>query len=172
MSNWCFNLSAQNILDTMNMRQGPWLYEGPFDSTLMIYPIIKCNYINDTLDGLYEKIDENNIVRLRMYLRKGLREGGSEMFDKKGNVSIYHKYSNDTLKLVIIFDKKQRIYKYYETNNNHLDGLNLLFHNNGKVFIKCNYLNGKLNGDYFTYKKSGKLKYHFYYINDYFSKVP
>ena len=39
------------------------------------------------------------------------------------------------------------------------------YYNNGKLYFKCNYINGILNGEYIQYYNNGQINYKTYYIN-------
>ena len=50
--------------------------------------------------------------------------------------------------------------------NGKLEGECIDYRESGEISIKCNYINGKLEGECISYYKSGEVEYKYYYIND------
>lgn len=168
-----FKLSySQNFIDSLGMKQGIWDFEGNFDSVLFIKPLVQCNYLNDTLHGIYRKFDSRKNLRYEVNYIKGSRIGLGQIFDSKMNLIVLIQYENGLTKTVFRFHKKSKLYEIIEYDFGKKNGLNILFYKNGKPFIKRTYSNGKLNGYYYFYKSNGKIRLIHYYIHDIFSTPP
>lgn len=160
------NTFCQNIVDSMGRKQGQWKFEGEFDSVLNIQPIIYANFLNDTLEGNYQKLDREAQVRYEVNMKKGKRYGVGQFFDSRGNLILLIQYENDTIRTVWRFDEKRRLYELIEYKEDKKDGLNILFYKNGRPSIKRTYKNGKLQGDYLYYKRNGNVNTIFTYEED------
>jgi antitoxin component YwqK of YwqJK toxin-antitoxin module len=159
---------AQNILDSLGRKQGEWRYEEPYDSFLQFSPHVIAFYKNDTLHGRLQKLDHKNRLRYEELIANGRRVGIAKAYDAKGRIIYSFHFQEDQLISRTGYYGRGKVYKIIELDNGKLSGTEVVFHRNGKPWIKRSYSAGKLHGDWMTFYKNGKLQSVFHFENDIF----
>ncbi|MCX6232768.1 MAG: hypothetical protein NTZ33_14615 [Bacteroidetes bacterium] len=164
--NFVSYINAQNEVDSLARRQGFWVFEGGYDSLLKMNPIVIAYFNKDTLDGLLQMKDKNEELRYEVMMDKGTQTGIAKTYDNKGRLIYLYQFKDSTLLSIIKFLDRGSIYEIIEFKNGLKSGMNILFHPNGKPWIKRSYIEGKLNGEYIVYKRNGKKSIIYYYKDD------
>jgi antitoxin component YwqK of YwqJK toxin-antitoxin module len=65
-------------------------------------------------------------------------------------------------KFIFISYNKMKNFKF----NNKREGKYIEYHDNGNIYMNCNYKNDKREGKYISYRENGKIWFKYYYKND------
>ena len=116
-----------------------------------------CNYLDDKLNGLCKNYDQNGTIRLLYNYVNGLKCGEYINYYNDGKIKFKCNYVNG-LKCgeYIRYNKtdvqdEQQILKNYNYCNDKLHDCNRYFGYNNQIYIKCNYIDDKLHGEYIRY---------------------
>ena len=115
--------------------------------------LLKCNYKNGKLDGIYNIYNKGSLYISKNY-ENGMLHGNVCTYDYKRMVKCeVYKYN----KLIRIYDYNDLVIVDYKDGKPH--GLYEKRYKSGNIMMKCNYMNGKLCGKYEEYYENGKIKY-------------
>jgi antitoxin component YwqK of YwqJK toxin-antitoxin module len=137
------------------------------DGTLLI----ECNFVDNIREGLYISYRGNNIKNVRMTFKNDLKEGIQENFFDNGEVKIRTEFVGGKIngKMTEFYPSKNiRMERTYI--NDILNGQYIVYFDVPEKKIKkiCNYINGKIIGDYKEFKKDGTLfRHRIWYFDDY-----
>jgi antitoxin component YwqK of YwqJK toxin-antitoxin module len=160
-------LYCQNVTDSLGRKQGIWVFEAKeVDSLIKGIPKIVCNFRNDTLNGYYRMFDKKGILRYEVNMVSGKRIGIGQIFTSSGRILAILNYEEDQLLSVSEFNGKGKIYETTEYRGGVKEGINILYYPNGKMWIKCFYINNMLEGEYIIYNRRGRVKSIFHYLHN------
>lgn len=165
-----YSISQINNKDELGRRQGKWEYEIPFDSTLNLgQHTITCNFVNDTLQGIYEIHDDKGKLRYTAMFNKGMHEGIGTVFSNNGHIIGIYYYCRGQLIELFRFDKNGNISEIVSFSNSKKNGESVRFNKNKRVVARIIYRddvvkeeivyypNGEIQTKY-IYNLEGQLK--------------
>lgn len=156
---------SQNKSDSLGYKQGLWEYNSPKDSTTNLFNVlIKCNFKNDTLNGLYQVFDSNGVLRKEGVYEKGVINGSAKIYDHKQQISYVVSFLNGEL-INLMSLKNGRLISITEYKNGLKNGAYCYFRKNGNLYFKTIYSNNIELEEYTFYRKN-KLKKHTKYKTD------
>jgi antitoxin component YwqK of YwqJK toxin-antitoxin module len=148
---------SQNSKDFHDRKQGRWEFTEERDEILGFKPIVECNYLNDTLQGLLKKYDENKILRFEVKMVKGQKQGSAQVFNETGRLICIYDYIDDTMRKRIRIEKK-RVIDITEYKSGKVEGFYISFFKNGRMSKKDTYVKGMMDGESIHYYRNGKIK--------------
>lgn len=122
----------------------------------------KYYHINGLKEGIYKKYFESGSLEEEIEYVNGLKHGCSKKYN--GSIDIIEYYSMDKLDGLCIYNNLGRLSAEYKVEitykNGIIDGLYRKYYkykDGGKLYIECNFKDGKYYGIYKEYDENGNL---------------
>ena len=194
---------AQNKTDSLGRKQGRWMLEyNELDSNILCYgiryfgydslyinisrdfihtkllsfgekdpnvqqpgTITICNFINDTLNGDFA-VYFNGVRIYEVTIVNGRLHGIARLYSKKGKLYRIDQYINGKITLINVFSKGKIVECLVYNGKASQTGTFFTFRKSGKIKYSIEYKNANIHGKETFYWRNGNPKLEYIYIND------
>lgn len=149
-----------NVTDSLGRRQGEWYFN---EDSLSVG--VETFYIDGFENGLrIEYVDHGRIIKESDYKNGKLNGWVRHYTKKRGNLFLMEFYENDTIKYVLMFDKRGHLERDFFLINKKHDGQYRAYKRGNIMLLMEEYKNNIKHGKTILYKK-GIRDVEIYYEN-------
>jgi antitoxin component YwqK of YwqJK toxin-antitoxin module len=153
-----------NKIDYNNQKQGKWTYSNESfkaTNTAVQSRYIEGSYVDDSLEGLWNKYYNNDTVAIQFNTEKNKLTGNFKLYWPNGKIKSTGKWKPLTKKFigaVKLFDQfgKDEIDLNYDTSGV-LDGNQIIYYPNGLMAVLTSTKNGQFDGQQIVFSEEGKI---------------